>query len=383
MADEEQLAVLRRGRDAWNAWREQNPDVRVDLSNSDLSEEYLSGAKLSGAVLSGAVLSKADLTEADLSRAGLAAANLSRARLSGANLSEAVLSGANLFKANLSKAVLFRARLSGAVLSGANLANADLTDAVLIRARLSGANLSGAKLDRAILVETNFVNADLTGCYVYGISAWDLKLEGAKQENLIITPYDQPEITVDDLEVAQFIYLLLHNEKIRNVIDTVGKKAVLLLGRFTGGRIAIVKRLREELRKRDYVPMVFNFDKPETKDFTETVRLLAGLSRFVIADITNPRSTPLELQATVPECMVPFVPILEKGEDPFAMFQDLWVKHREWVLEPIHYSSVNGLVRGLDAAIVRPALMRSAKLMARKAEKYRITDIEEITAGAS
>ena len=27
--------------------------------------------------------------------------------------------------------------------------------------------------------------------------------------------------------------------------------------------------------------MVFKFDKPETKDFTETVRLLAGLSRFV------------------------------------------------------------------------------------------------------
>ena len=54
--------------------------------------------------------------------------------------------------------------------------------------------------------------------------------------------------------------------------------------------------------------MVFNFDKPETKDFTETVRLLANLSRFVIVDITNPRSTPLELQATVPDYMVPFAP---------------------------------------------------------------------------
>ena len=30
----------------------------------------------------------------------------------------------------------------------------------------------------------------------------------------------------------------------------------------------ILERLREELRKRDYVPIVFNFDKPETKDFT-------------------------------------------------------------------------------------------------------------------
>jgi hypothetical protein len=63
----------------------------------------------------------------------------------------------------------------------------------------------------------------------------------------------------------------------------------------------VLERLREELRKRGYVPIVFNFDKPETKDFTETVRLLASLSKFVIADITNPKSSPLELQATVPE----------------------------------------------------------------------------------
>jgi hypothetical protein len=41
---------------------------------------------------------------------------------------------------------------------------------------------------------------------------------------LIITPPEESEVTVDDLEVAQFVYLLLHNEKIRNVIDTIGRK---------------------------------------------------------------------------------------------------------------------------------------------------------------
>jgi len=181
--------------------------------------------------------------------------------------------------------------------------------------------------------------------------------------------------TVDNIEVAQFIYLMLHNEKVRDAIDTIGKKGVLLLGRFTGGRIAVLERLREELRKRDFMPMVFNFDKPETKDFTETVRLLAGLSRFVIADITNPRSAPLELQATVPEYMIPFVPILERGEKPFAMFRDLWIKHREWVLDPIRYSSVDRLIEVLDAKIVKPAQVRFAELLARKAEDLRIKDI--------
>jgi len=115
---------------------------------------------------------------------------------------------------------------------------------------------------------------------------------------------------------AQFIYLLL-NAKMRNVIGTIGKKGVLLLGRFTEGRIQVLERLRDKLRSLGFVPMVFNFDKPETKDFTETVRLLANLSHFIIADLTNPGSTPLELQAIVPDFMVPLISILEEGQEPF------------------------------------------------------------------
>jgi hypothetical protein len=318
VANAEHLELLRQGVDVWNAWRAKEPSVRADLSWADLRWAHLSGANLAGA----------DLGEADLSMAFLHhGADLSRANLGGA-------------------------RLSGARLSGANL---------------SGANLSGAQL-----VGTDLIDATLTDCRIFGISAWNVKLnERTKQQGLIITPFNEPEVTVDDLEVAQFVYLLLHNDKIRDVIDTVGKKGVLLLGRFTEGRIAVLERLREELRKRGYLPIVFNFDKPETKDFTETVRLLAGLSKFVIADITNPRSVPLELQATVPEIMVPFRPIIEEGEKPFAMLQDLWIKHRDWVFEPIYYSSVDALIASLDEKIIWPAEAMFAELLARKAETMR------------
>ena len=238
----------------------------------------------------------------------------------------------------------------------------------------------------ATLLEVQLENADLTGCWVYGISAWGLKLsQGTKQQSLIITNKDErsivasksePEITVDNIEVAQFLYLMLHNEKIRDAIDTIGKKSVLLLGSFAGKRIAILQRLRAELRKRDFVPMVFNFDRPETKDFTETVRLLAGLSRFVVVDITNPRSAPLELQATIPEYMIPFVPIIQEGEEPFAMFKDLWVKHGLWVLRPISYTSLEELVRGFDKSVFWPAIAKSKELAKIKAEEMPISPIE-------
>ena len=65
------------------------------------------------------------------------------------------------------------------------------------------------------------------------MSAWNLHLEGARQANLIVTKPHQPKITVDNLEMAEFIYLVLHNEQIRHVIDTITSKVVLILGRFT------------------------------------------------------------------------------------------------------------------------------------------------------
>jgi uncharacterized protein YjbI with pentapeptide repeats len=380
VANPEHLALLQQGVDVWNAWRAKEPSIRPDLSeanlrSADLRSADLIRANLKEANLNGANLSGANLTEAELDRAFLHEANLNGAKLNWADFKEADLHGANLTQAEL-----YEAKLSGANLSGADLHGADLTRADFFEAKLSGANLSEAVLIGAVLVRTDLVDAVLTRCRIYGISAWDVRLsEGTKQQDLIITQHqregDEPEVgsevTVDDLEVAQFVYLLLHNEKIRRVIDTVGRKGVLLLGRFTEGRIVVLERLREELRKRGYLPIVFNFDKPETKDFTETVRLLAGLSKFVIADITNPKSAPLELQATVPEIMVPFRPIIEEGQEPFAMLRDLWSKHREWVFEPIYYSSVDALIGSLDEKIIRPAEARFVELLARKAETMR------------
>jgi hypothetical protein len=103
----------------------------------------------------------------------------------------------------------------------------------------------------------------------------------------------------------------------------------------------------------EYVPMIFDFERPTQRDFTETIKVLAGLSRFIIADITNPKSSPLELQATMPEYMVPFVPIIQEDEAPFSMFRDLKQKYGEWVLDVLEYDSVAGLLRVLEPTCPR------------------------------
>src|SRR6516164_1456848 len=301
MADPAHLEVLRRGVDAWNAWRTESPSVIPDLNGADLHRADLSRADLREAWLRGAHLEGADLYRAELCEAHLDGAYLSRANLHQADLSGAHLSGADLSEADLSRAHLGGAYLSRANLCEANLSRADLNGADLSRAHLRGVNLCEAILVRANLTDADLADADLTGCLIYGVSAWGLKFsDKTKQRNLIITTLREPEITVDDIEVAQFIYLMLNNQKIRDVIDTITSKAVLILGRFTDERKRVLDALRDELRERNYLPILFDFNPSTARDLIETISLLARMARFIIADLTDPSSIPQELEAIVP-----------------------------------------------------------------------------------
>ena len=367
----------------------------ADLSWSDLSEANLFKANLDNANLFRADLSWSDLSEADLSRADLSGAdlsgaylidvNLSRANLSRADLSGADLSGADVSRANLSGADLFMANLRGADLSRANLRGADLSDANLreanlCEANLSKAKLSGAELINANLVETDLKNADFTGCRIYGVSAWNLRTnKKTKQTGLIITQYNEPTVTVDDLEVAQFIYLVLNRKKIRKVIDSITSKAVLILGRFTPERKTVLDVIANELRKNNLLPIIFDFDRVTSRDFTETIKTLAGMSLFVIADITNPKSAPLELQATIPDYQIPFVPIIEEGEQPFSMFRDL--PKYPWVLRLLQYSSLVTLRKGFKKAIIDEAFRMHKKIRIEKATELKPRSLKDYLGG--
>jgi uncharacterized protein YjbI with pentapeptide repeats len=377
MANPEYVAKLKEGVEAWNSWRKENYPDGLDLRRADLSGKNLSGANLSGAILYNADLRDADLRGANFSRSYLEEAILERANLERAVLRDAHLGDANLFRANLNNADLkganlFRANLFGTNLSGANLSEAHVNEADLREANLreanlieaslswvdftyadlSGADMRGASLRWASLIETILERANLTNCDVYGVSVWNIRLEGANQSNLRITPPYEPIVQVDNLEVAQFVYLLLNNERIRHVIDTITSKVVLILGRF-GERKIVLDAIRDELRKHNYVPILFDFEIPKGRDMTDTVTALAKMARFVIADLTDPSCIPYELATIVPTTKVPVQTIILDGKYEFAMFNNLLAY--PWMLPPYRYRSEKTLLASLNERVIAPA----------------------------
>lgn len=329
MANLKHLAKLKEGVESWNQWRKQYPRVQPDLSGADLVQ---------------AELSEFDFHDVDLSGANLLACSLRHSNLDDASLGEATLCAADLVFASLRRA--------------------DLHVADLSKADLGHANLSGACLVEARMVNTQLNNANLTGCSVYGMSVWNVNLNQAIQTDLVITPQGESPIQVDDIEVAQFIYLLLSKEKLRAMIDTITSKVVLILGRFTPARKDVLDAIREELRKRGYVPILFDFEKPTSKDLTGTISTLANMARFIIADLSDPSSVPHELASIVPGTVVAVQPIILEGQREYAMFSDL-MRRYPWVLKPYEYKSQKLLIANLNEAVLGPAEAK-AKALARR-----------------
>lgn len=333
-------AALRSGdRTKWNAWRSTKHEsygdgyrslVRADLSGADLRNLYDGFGLL-------------DLT----------GVNLRSAKLDWSVLSGGHLMGADLRSASLTHVDLRRAILDGADLRGADFRNACLVNASLSRVNLGGASLKGADLRGVRLIGANLRGADLTDCNVYGISAWNVDVDArTKQSRLLIcnSDIDGPVVSATSLELPQFINLLQDHKRFRDMIIALVHNGVLLLGRFTDERKEILDALAQHLVKLGYVPMLFDFKQIPGRDFTETIMLLAGLARFVIADVTGPKSVPQEAQAIIPNFKIPFLPIIKRGERPWSMFKDYALL--PWVMNPVHsYASKADLIKGLKGLV--------------------------------
>ena len=130
---------------------------------------------------------------------------------------------------------------------------------------------------------------------------------------------------VDDIEMAQFVYYLSSHKNMRNMINILNSKGVLLLGKFKDGGLERLYSLMDWFKTRNYTPMLFDFERPNSLDYTETVITMAGLAKFIVADLSG-GSVPQELYATLSSFQKPV--IVYSDQPAYSMFKDIKRKNR-------------------------------------------------------
>lgn len=321
-----------KGTEGWNKWRKQNQQT-FDLSGIDLSELDIRGI------------------------------NLNNTKLKKARFRNTYMWGANFTNSNMEHAELDGARLPYAHLINVNLDNSRIVMADLTCVTADGASFVNANLSYSNLTGISLKNkAKLVNTKITGVSVWDInKDDSTIQKNLIITGVVEPLLefvsvekgTMDNIvartnniETAHLLTLVANGEKLKEIIDTLTKNVVLLLGNFSPRRKAILQRMGDRLTQFGYTPVIFDFPVPDDRGLIDSVTFLASMSSFVIADLTKPRSVPLEALLVASELMVPFAGVIQANERPFAMFHSLQQKYH-WLLPITEYKNDKDLLNRL------------------------------------
>ena len=223
MPNQNHFEIVEQGVDAWNKWRDENPEIEPDLSDVDLSDKRLNNANFGETDLRRSNLSNTDLRGANLVRADLRAANIRKAsfnlaRMCEANLSEAYLRESDLSEADLKRAYFIRADLVRVDLWETDLTKADFRWAYLIGTDLKQANLTQADLRWAHLSESNLSQANLSQANLIKASIIKTNLHHSNFKNVLMAWTNFGDV---DLSLTKELFTAQHFGPSSIGIDTI------------------------------------------------------------------------------------------------------------------------------------------------------------------
>jgi hypothetical protein len=131
--------------------------------------------------------------------------------------------------------------------------------------------------------------------------------------------------------------------------------------------------LRDEVRRQDYLPVLFDFDPAMNQARMETVSTLARMARFVIADITDAKTVLQELLGIVPtRPSLPVQPLLLSSQSEPGMFD--FFSLYAWFLPTVYYDSPDGLLATSQEKVIAPAASKTVeRLVKRRAPRKSAT----------
>ncbi|GGG37263.1 hypothetical protein GCM10011344_42580 [Dokdonia pacifica] len=355
------IDLIDQGAEEWNNWvKELTKNVRGIKLHSDKSLRNYQSYHIS--------LSIASLPKMKLSRRKFKQFDFSRLKIQSSEFNYVEFDDCDFFETQFDNSkfnycIFKNCTFKKTYFIGANLNYSKFNNCKFIGCNLSKTEQYLTKYDNctilytylkfANLTETHLYKTTIDSSKIYGVSTWGIKIEGSISKNLIITndiEDNSSEISVDNIEIAQFIYMLIDNRKIRDVVTSLTSKVILILGRFTDERLEVLEGIKQKIRELGYIPVLFTFSPSLNRDLTETIQLIANISKMVFADITDPKSIPQELSTIIPNLpSLKVQPLLLEGNREYAMFEH-WNRY-PWVEDIFEYSSEQHLLSNVQKLI--------------------------------
>ncbi len=332
--------------------------TRATFRNVNFRKSIWTGARVFGCAFDSCSFQQAFVTPAHAHETSFEDCDFTHATVAGdfdgCAFRDCRLDGHRLRLCRFRKAEFRHCSLRGVDLAGVDLDGALFEDCNLSEADFKGAMLRNATFDRCDLRGASWSDADIGDVVVarseiYGMSLWGTHGEVADARELSLTkPGETTALEIDGLHIAVFVVSLLDGNGVRELVDGLSSTLVLILGRFSPEHKKVLDEVRSGLRALGYTAIVFDSSAPRNRDTSETVAILAKLSRFVLADLTEPKSAPYELQQFVADGGTP-LQVVTRGEPPFSMFSDL--ERYPWVLPAREFEDGADLLASLPELV--------------------------------
>lgn len=336
MAIKEHVEILKQGIRKWNKWRDENPGISPDLSGVNFYDIFQG----TNNIYDIPSVIGANFDRCNLRNSEMRDREFTRCTFNDTQLHMSDCCYANFLGCTFNDAQMRLLRIGSTSFYDCIISCCDFSYSSAENTKFRNCKISNTKFKNVHFVKADFTESEIFKCNVYGISSWDMILDETRQEDIYVMEDEDDLLSVDDIELAQFLYMMIENKNLRRIIDTITSSVVLILGRFTTERKSVLEQIKKIARDKGLIPILFDFNGPESRDVTETVKVLASMSRFVIADLSDAKSIPQELTLIIPTSpSLPVYPIIEESQREYGMYG--FFENYPWVKDISRYNETN------------------------------------------
>lgn len=200
----EYIELLSRGAKAWNEWRINYPFKAPCLREVNFVNAFSGSGFYNLPEFYGVNFSDVDFNCSSFRNSTFCDCTFDGAKITFSDLVDAYFQSCTFKNVNMRVCKIGSAHFIDCIFE-----DSDLSYCSAENTSFHGSSFKNTALENISFVKSDFSNTVLDGCRVYGISSWNLNLDNSEQRNLVITKKNEPEITVDNIELAQFLYLMI------------------------------------------------------------------------------------------------------------------------------------------------------------------------------